>query len=268
MTTNILAHRTPEADAAISRFRLQNCSGKKVETANDAWMRDPDSLVGLKSIEEQIHILRKIFPTLGPANRGICTAIANHKATLPWRSTDWFASFHWSKVGATFPEALSRVLNLLSGLYGNRFMDSLGLDNLKEGVRKIASMDLLGQIQGTDILIFPAQFGRLYQFTPVDKSREMMQQEEFGLGIFDVSLMLLVHPERLQYLTRRGMYCAGDEYAPAEVKGEHVPRFKLKYALGADVEIEVDHIPVQQYEEHFGAASGWIMSPEMLHANM
>ena len=85
---------------------------------------------------------------------------------------------------------------------------------------------LANQQAGHNILIIPVQFGLLHRGQSVRRAREVFQSNEFGLGSFQVGIMLLTHPERLVQWDQLHLDCAGDEYAPgADGVFCHAPLF-------------------------------------------
>jgi len=55
----------------------------------------------------------------------------------------------------------------------------------------------MAEIKHHDILVVPAQFGLRHRGRSVRRVREVMNANEFGLGVFAIGIMLLTHPERL-----------------------------------------------------------------------
>lgn len=54
-----------------------------------------------------------------------------------------------------------------------------------------------------------------------------MSWNEFGLGAYEISIMLLTHPERLKYRRDLGIGCVGDEYFERDDSNASNPMFRF-----------------------------------------
>lgn len=64
-----------------------------------------------------------------------------------------------------------------------------------------------------DIIVLGAQFGQKHAGTSVQDVRNSLELKELPLGIYEVGIMLLTHPERLQDFNDLFIDCPGDEYS-------------------------------------------------------
>lgn len=88
-------------------------------------------------------------------------------------------------------------------------------------------LTILGNVYKSDYIILPAQFGFMHRGKSVRKVRTVYLPHEFGLGPYEVGVMFLAHPERLQGKPNE-LYidCPGAEYAPdADGRFTHAPCF-------------------------------------------
>jgi hypothetical protein len=170
----------------------------------------------------------------------------------------WFAIPRWEKIAPTYGEAVQKVLDLIkqtrSGKFYNYREGQLGPDRLKQSDRTAAAFEKLGEEQGDDILIVPAQFGIKHRGRSVRRAREVFAGNEFGLGAFAIGIMLLTHPERLAHYDDLYIDCAGDEFRPDDEREfSFAPFF---YFSGGGVGFDVNGV-VGAYDG-YGSASAFL----------
>jgi hypothetical protein len=170
----------------------------------------------LKGMTEQTNRLRELFPGIGFANEKLA------EGQLPQHAEGWVAIPKWQTLGATYQEALEKVLAKIAETRTDGFQNyregELGPDYLRQNERTKAAFDkLAGEQEGFDILVVPAQFGLRHRGRSVRRAREVFQANEFGFGAFAVAIMILLHPERFGKYEDLCVDCAGDEYAPGAV---------------------------------------------------
>ena len=182
----------------------------------------PSDYQGPKSINDQIDTLKQRFPRIGSANEELISKINSGEVTLsntPKRFTEEDRAFwcipHWSLLGKTYNDAVWQVLERLSigrhhDLYDRRHT-RVTRSYLKETKEKSRMMNELRDKQGADILIVEAQFGLRHRGRCVDRALRCFTGNEFGLGTYEVAIMLLLSPERLSNnLDRLEIDCPGD----------------------------------------------------------
>ena len=193
-----------------------------------------------KSISEQVACLRKLFPQRESPD----LKLDDEEFSGP--AEGHFAIPRWKKIAPTYCEAVQKVMALLKkarkGKFFNFREDELSAEQLREHPRKAAAFQKLGDEQKEqDVLLVPAQFGLCHRGRSVRRAREVFRAGEFGLGAFEVGIMLLTHPERLEHCDDLWIDCAGDEFSPdADGRFPCAPVFRfyddsLKfYAKGVD----------------------------------
>ena len=180
-----------------------------------------------KSISEQQACLRKLFPQLESPDLKL------DEETVSGPAEGYFAIPRWKKIAPTYCEAVQTVLRLLKkarkGSLCNFREDELSAEQLREHSRKSAAFQKLGDEQTErDVLIVPAQFGLFHRGRSVRRTREVFRAGEFGLGAFEVGIMLLTHSDRLQYCNDLWIDCAGDEFSPgADGRFPRAPLFRF-----------------------------------------
>ena len=166
-------------------------------------------------IADQITILRRHFGRISLASCDQSVA----RAEMPCGAEGWFAIPRWQILGDTYGEALDRVLAAIGKSRGLHFSNyrpgSLCSIVLREGTRKVSAFEAIADAQaGKDILVLAAQFGARHRGRSVRRARVVMDDtREFGLGVFEVAIMLLTHPNRLAQTHDLWIHAPGDEYS-------------------------------------------------------
>ncbi len=206
-----------------------------------------------KSIADQLKILREYFPNLGSANEAIT------KQEKPGNSEGYFAIPAWQSIAATYNEAVQKVLDALKvqrkGKFANYRDGKLGPDQLRETDKKRLAFEQLRKAQqGYDVLVVAAQFGLRHRGRSVRRARAIMGGTEFGLGAYEIGIMLLAHPDRLMNFDDLWIDCAGDEYFPdAGGQVKSAPFFIFN-----DGELGFGAGGVGSADDRYGSASGYL----------
>ncbi len=207
-----------------------------------------------KSVVLQIGKLQQLFPEIGNANLDLLERVKNGQAEIPAGAEGWFAIPHWSKIGKTYRASVDRVfftLMYVHGRFHNHLEGKLGSRRLRETGKKVCGMEALRRSQNSDILLVPAQFGLRHRGRSVRRARAVLGGNEFGLGAYEVGIMLLSHLERLKHLDDLWVDCPGDEYAP---DGD----FDCAPYFGTDgVTLEFDQCHAS-FTSGYGSASGFL----------
>ena len=161
----------------------------------------------------QTNRLRELIPGV----RFACEDIPQRLA-LPSGAEGWFAIPKWQTLAKTYGEAVQKVLDLIkqtrNGAFCNYREGQLGPQNLRQSAKAVRAYEkLCSQQKDHDILVVPCQFGLRHRGRSVRRAREVMPTSEFGLGAFEVGIMLLTHPERLQHYNDLWIDLAGDEFS-------------------------------------------------------
>ena len=161
-------------------------------------------------IEEQIKKIAEIFG-LNPTE---ALEYAKNLPKLPEGAEGWFAIPRWDKVASTYNQAVETALAKFgeSRKFYNYRKGELGEKYLRQSQRSLDMWDKLYEQQPGDIIIVPAQFGLRHRGKSVRRARETFSINEFGLGVFATTCMLLTHPTRLKVWEQLHWDCAGDEY--------------------------------------------------------
>lgn len=163
----------------------------------------------------QLEVLREHFPNLRPST--VNTQFVEC-GVLPAEKGLFYVP-RWQLIAPTYNDAVVKALDALrrarKGKLDNPCEGRLGPEYLRETDRKRLGFEKIAHAQpGQDILVVAAQFGLRHRGRSVRRARAVMLGNEFGLGAFEVLIMLLTHPERLQHYDDLWLDCAGDEYSP------------------------------------------------------
>lgn len=223
----------------------------------------------VKSVWDQIKTLKSFFPELKNA-----TFDEEIIYGLPHPNAEgWFLIPRWEKIAKTYNKAVEKVLNAIKKqrkFYSFFEMEKGDLDSehLRQSIKKEKMLKKIGEVQKNhDILVIAAQFGLRYRGCSPRGSLALMEDDEFGLGAFEVGIMLLTHPERLGYYyedytakeyKERNLFinCPGDEYStyPTEdILFSGTPYFDV---VGEEIGVSVNFYGYAAKE--YGSASGFI----------
>jgi hypothetical protein len=180
--------------------RIEEGDGKEVLTLDC-----PRHII--KEVAEQIDVLCRLFPELRsfPKKKIFKKSFSNGAEGL-------LVVPKWEKIAPTYNEAVEKVFHQIYMTRGSdtkHFM--FGSGYLRRNERTEKMFRALGKKQKGNFLFVDAQFGLRHDGLSVEEVRKAFSEKEFGLGFFEVGIMLLTHPE-LQKIAWC-MDCAGDDYS-------------------------------------------------------
>ncbi len=165
-----------------------------------------------KPLPGQVTLLRELFPELKEAR---CNEMLAHY-DLPQGAEEWFAVPRWQALAPTYSEAVQRVFTVIASRrrFENRICEKMGPEHLRQSDRAAQAWELIGKSQeGAEILVIPAQAGMRHRGRSARRAAAMMDSNEFGLGVFAVGVLLLLHPERVCNADALMIDASGDEYS-------------------------------------------------------
>lgn len=197
----------------------------------------------LLSIVKQIEVLAEIF-NIPSSSTGRALSLAKSKrvsgARLPDGAEGWFAVPSVDGLARRkFPEvtdpaekycrackfALRELHSMLSKIDGLGFHnyrpEQIVPDRFWRTKRTALMLAEISKQQYGDILLIPAQFGLLHRGESVQVARTRLRPREFGLGLFEGTCMLLVHPNREQKYEQLHIDLPGDESCDPDVSSDH-----------------------------------------------
>jgi hypothetical protein len=167
--------------------------------------------VAPRPMAEQVGVLRTHFPKLphswGNFGEGAISPLAEGCFAIP----------RWQMLAPVYNEALALVLEKLehtrNGVWFNNRAGQLDAEGLRQRPDYLAALNSLAAGQGDPaILCVPAQFALRHRGRSVERVRQCYGEGEFGLGAFDIAIMMLTHPERLQQEHDLFVDAPGDEF--------------------------------------------------------
>lgn len=208
-----------------------------------------------KDIAWQSNRLRELFPGIGFHDEKATTmAVAEGDEGLfvipVWQS---FAKLHKVTTYADVVRIVhAKLKDTRKGKFYNYRENEMTPANLRETARKVEVMGTIAESQkGFDLLVVSAQFGIVHRGRSVRRARVVIGGKGSGLGAFEIGIMLLLHPERLQHYDDLWIDCAGDEFKPSgEREFSSAPYF---YFHGGELEFDTGR--VGPANEHCGSAS-------------
>jgi hypothetical protein len=162
-----------------------------------------------ENVSKQIELLKQFFCGLDYANERIA------KKYLPEGAEGYFAIPRFEKIASTYCEAVQRVIDLIKQVYNNS-SNNYREENfdpliLCQSEKKVQAFQQISQEQKScDIFIVPAQFGSRYAGLSMGSVRAEMSDNEFGLGVYEIGIMLLTTPNRLCNNNSLLVDCIGD----------------------------------------------------------
>lgn len=207
-----------------------------------------------KRIETQLQILENAFPQL-------CTdeIMDIEDGRLPLGAEAWFVLPKWRHIAPTYNDAVDTVVAKLREVFRNKFLNYCGAsphgrNDLLQIKEKRRAWEYLERRQKGECVIIPAQFGILHCGIPQHRLDEVMAKGEFGLGAYEVGIMLLTHPERFHDSNNLWIECIGD--ICAECKPVHGLRHHPVYLMMSG---EVRLTKESGVNKHYGAATGFLV---------
>lgn len=170
-----------------------------------------------KRISEQLESLKKLFPHIN-----VCSEIQSTEYDeLPMGAEELFAIPPPSVIAPTYDEATHIVLGMLRLAYKNKFVNyfiSHAAHKIhQQSEEKLRAWRRIVREQRHDVVIIPAQFGLYRCGIPPHRITDVLYTNEFGLGAYEVGIMLLTHPERFHGSEDLWIECVGDVGVPVFV---------------------------------------------------
>lgn len=197
-------------DAEIAKLDLYLEYGKEPSELESSY---PESFRRLKPREEQIQILADLLPDFNSSGyRSLGTHledIAEGALIVPgigkYSSPKGFV--------ACYRKATIRAYRALKKENpGKRFMPDDELKKLQLSGRTTATLMHLDKQSGGKFFSLPIQTGIKYKGIPfinLYKPELILDKNEFGLGPYEVIILLLTHPERLDQYFHLAISCSG-----------------------------------------------------------
>lgn len=169
-----------------------------------------------RSITDQYRILKKHFQLYDLPDMDMIF----QRTVIP--AEGWFLIPRWEAIAESYDEAICKILakvkktgvkKIAKVINRSRCMDSSN-HFLKETPEKIEAIRKQNVDQGNrNYTVLPAQFGIRHRGLSLRKANEEhFRSNEFSLGLFEIGVMLLTHPERLRQSDDLSIMCGGDHF--------------------------------------------------------
>lgn len=204
-------------------------------------------------LTDQIKCIQNFFPWLENIDENIATW------QIPANADGNFAFPDWKKIAPTYGVAVNKVLVLIKNQYGGNFKnyleDRLGSeDHNRQSKKSLAMWENIRKEQNADIYILPVRVGLRLSADHICESANINDASKFELGVFEVGIILLTHPNRLKSFKDRWIRCGGNEFCcKANGRFNRRPFFSFisgKVRLGADL--------FKKMDEHCDSAVGFL----------
>lgn len=195
----------------------------------------------VKTPIEQIEIIRKAF--------GL-------KLNL-WRDAEntsegLFAIPHWKLLGETYNAAVVKVMDVLKA--SRETYDYRGGNWGESYLKQLPVKEQFWKSQKEEVVLISAQFGQKHAGRSVQSVRDSLESNELPFGIYEVLIMLLTHPERLQESNDLWINCPGDEYTVGSFS-------EVPYVRFNDGKVKFGTRDVSNAYGDFGSVSGFVPQP-------
>ena len=211
----------------------------------------------VKSIAEQLVLFGKYFPNFDPH---AMLAYSKKLPECPEGAEGPFVIPNWRKFAGTYSEAMEKMCALLADFlpYGKDFKGTFEFSRLYQSSRTREAEKLIGvgnlHHPGADYIVLWAQFGSLHRGESCRRTRVSYAPNEFGLGAFAVTFMLLTHPERLSSQSvSLDIACPGDECPNIEGELCYVPVVRRS----SEIELRSTYHGGSN-ETHLGSATAFV----------
>ena len=185
-----------------------------------------------KELKEQWEILKEYFPSLKISKENLNS---NFVQELYPKAEGQFLIPDWHLLAPTYGHAAVVALEALrfslKGNFKNFKTGQISDAYLRQSWQSVAAWENVRAHQKGDILLVPAQFGLNNIDRSIRSSRESMEKNEFGLGLFAITMMLITHPERLRDHRDLWIDCAGDEFTSESGKFSQAPCFCFDFRV-------------------------------------
>lgn len=189
-----------------------------------------------KELKEQWEIIKNYFPSLKISEENLNSEFS--QVRYP-KAEGNFLIPDWRLIAPDYAQAVVVSLVFLRSSLDDKFKNfregRINDNTLKQSRQLVTAYQKIRERQIGDVFVVPAQFGSRHVYKTTSSSREKMDKNEFGSGLFANIIMLLTHPERLCNRFDPWFDCAGDDYLSLAGKLLEAPYFFFdnKICLGS-----------------------------------
>ena len=167
-----------------------------------------------KSIKRQMAILRKLFPGIRLSNLGKKLS----KREFVEENIVQLAIPKWKKIAPTYSEAVVKVFGLIEKTRNIKIIilppkvcDAKHLRQTKKTI--LAWNEIEKKQKDKDVFIVPIENKLKFKECTAKEVSESVAEKEFSLGLFEIGIIALTHPEIINDKIFSWISCYGDEYS-------------------------------------------------------
>jgi len=156
---------------------------------------------------KQVEILRGHFPGYNLPDP------SESPERNPFGANGCFAIPTWMVFGDTYAEAVESVMSKLAEVLDRRPVPHFQIREVRpHGLRTDGCLHRILGRQARPVLLLTAQLGSRHAGKSAQRAVETFTTSEFGLGLCELAIALLTHPEALEGIDREiGFGCTGHE---------------------------------------------------------
>jgi len=177
---------------------------------------------------------------------------------LPEDAEGWAVIPKFAKVAENYHRAFGIVIDLIAA---DRQFEIWSKDKLtKKYLRlteKTAKAHAKLDEQPGDFWVVPFQFGLRHGGRSVRRARVCFAENEFGLGVYEVAVLLLTHPNRTTGSQQFHVDCAGIEYAPY-ADGDFFARLSFYFYCYAFESLGLLYDSIDRAYKRYGSVSAFL----------
>lgn len=155
-------------------------------------------------------------------------------------TTKTFTFPAWQTKDKTYSEAVNQTLKEIKKTRPFYSLLKIASENIRETERK---QEMIKQCTKDGLVAIDVQLGEKYKGKSVKEARELFENNEFGLGAYEVGQILLQEPDILEDFNSLWLDCAGDEfeYPGDNARFGHAPCFDFSYSKVSFSTLRVGH---------------------------
>jgi len=178
---------------------------------------------------------------------------------LPEGAEGWGLFPKPSVVGSAHHNNLIMFLRLLSiqRSFHTWSNHEVTTNHLRISARTLNAIEILETETPGDFLVIPVQFGMRHRGRSMRRTRACFAENEFGLGPYEVAVLMLTHPGRITGHRQLNAGCPGADYAP---KGNCAYREGIYFHWGLEFErLRMSFSTPNDMSRQSGPCTGFLM---------
>ncbi|MCX6742645.1 MAG: hypothetical protein NT116_00225 [Candidatus Parcubacteria bacterium] len=210
------------------------------------------------TVQEQLDTLKKFFPNLDDSH-----VQKPAFGELPEGAEGWAVIPKPDKIG-TYNEAVATAINVWGKRLGKRKREFTNFlkDMLSEQYLRLTdetkqAHTMLNKSPG-GYWLFPFQFGKRWAFRSIRSSHVRFSESEFSLGLYEVAVLLLTHPERIIADYHLYILCTGCEVRSNNSDDLGCPEIQGSRSYKSGIELRFNNYGDDFANEYSSIATGFL----------